>query len=480
MTTLHPTPVEQLQGEPHAAHPDSSEHRLALRKAASAVGLVAAVGLSAAGIGAAIEGVAPHPTVNPKSSTELVDANNGLRDAGPYALLVGGALFGAGALYRRRNEQLDAALMYTDRHKTARRVGLGLTTVIIGTTGAGMALGSAAAQGANVPVQIVARAAGSNAAAETVMVQSKGSLPLDHSIISRTAILKFSQDVAAEGGSMTPFDLDLGNVSVPSKVNNPPDSPIVALPAQSIVNEFGIGINPESDNCTQIEAITNQQLGAHQASEVSIQGEPAQVIKTIPVYPGLGRGLAIEDLEQATGCTVESNSYSGLAFSGISQRELTQIMMSDDLSYYLEPMKQYEGEYAEFWNKSVDPSEMQLVLYLFISSMLGNSALKVVDVMNRRRQIAAQDSDGFTSSQFGWAEFIRAGAESVKAGAAAGVLTYALVALNASSQYGISETYDAKALGSGFIAGLGANLIGAAASAGYIASMKKTNVEREG
>lgn len=436
---------------------------------------------SAAGVGAAIEGYDPHPAVSSAGSEALIEANNLIREIGPWALGAGALAIGGGAALRRKNSKLDAEMRITNRYKVARMANLGLSVVLVGTTAAGSALGEAAASGANKPVELLAEATGANNLTSTLfLTQEKHALPFDHSQVRASDVSAIAPSIIAEGGTVVPYSIFLGDLRRPGASSNPSSSSVVLLPQRAIQREFGVSLPDRAgDNCDNNEIIVNKQLGAKPDETVLLENKPVKVAKTIDAYPGLDRAVAIGSLEEMQGCITSKDLYSGAAIAGLSEAQTEQLLKNHGFDYSVRTYGEYRDDYANFWSRSVKPPEMQLVMYVWLASIAGLGFMKLSDVLMRRQSIAALHSEGVRKSTLARAEILRAGTESVKAAYYGAVPTLGFIALNASSQYGISESFDLKALGAGFVTALSANLIGGAASGAFIGKMKTTAVDRE-
>lgn len=461
---------------------------------------IAGIGIAALGVGLAVEGYTPHPKVNGKTSEMLIEANDLLRSTGGEGFLIGGGLFVAGWALRKRDPSFDANLRTTDRNRAARRVGLGLSVLLVSAAGAGSALGDAAAKGASVPVDKIAQGlAPSNPNAVQFISQNDGTpngnkrpvgaLPFNHSEVRTADMLALRQKVLARGGQLAPYSLYLGSATHLDSRHDPSSTAVELLPNAVIQKEFGVslpgkgmasaetGKKPAAD-CVDNEVIINKQFDVQPGESITVEGQKVQVAKTFEAFPGLDRSVAIESLEQALGCITTADLVTGAAVSGLSESDLQAVMKEMGLPYAVQNYQTYKKQYEDFWNKSVKPPEMQLILLTMLTSLGGLGAVKLIDINNRKHTLAAQDRSGTSRGIMIRREFWRSGAESVKAGLFAGIPTLGFVAMNASSQLGIAESYDLKTLGAGFLVGLSANALATIAGAAYIKSMDMTKVER--
>jgi hypothetical protein len=453
----HHAPVEPIDSEPlavSAEKPDTNRLRITSRVLLGAAGLALAGGIIA---GTNHEknteffdsfGFIPTPSVSPAGAEALIATNDALRDFGPYGLGIGAA---AGIVYvnerRRRDGQLAA--MHDLTHKSSRMPRVMLTGVMMGIVASASGMGDTASNGANAPIEAMADMLGADAAA-TPLITSYANAPYNPSAIDYPRV----RDIITEaGGTAVPFMQILGEVKDPTSEGNPSSAPIFAVPNEVLKKSLGVNL-PEVENCDDISLIVGEQLGVEAGGAVTINDKPATVVDTVKIKPGLDRVAAIGSLEQMTKCVFPEDQMTGAIALGLDgrQEEIQQkIRDSLQVDYVARSFEEFQEEYDEFWDHSVKPPEMMLILSSAALGGIALGALQINEIRQRRKTIAMLLSQGNKKGDISKAYMIATQKDTLLAAPFAAATSAPLfTALNNSSQYGIAEAMNLSSIGAGY------------------------------
>lgn len=434
-----------------------------------------------AALAVAVRGWAPHPAVSPAGSRALIALNGSLRTAGPASLACLALLVLAGALLRRHSAAFDAQLRGGRPRKPLRAATILLLTMLVGTVAAGSGLGVAASSGALQPVSLLARATTGPDSEKSVLLQQAHALPFDHSEIATADVIRLQHLVERRGGRVLPFDLLLGDLRRPGQSQNPSSSAIVAAPVAALAGFTGVSAPRwRSASCSAIPTVVGTQLGAPRGSSVSVEGHRAVVVGLIRAYPGLDRSIAIIPLGTAQRCLTAANYVTGALVGGIPWREVSGLISARSLRGLATiPWPTMLARYRSFWAHSVEPPVMEFVLYLWLVSIVGLAAIRLVGVYGRRQFLAVHIAAGVPRHRLSLGEACSSVVDLFYAVGLAAILTLVLIDLNNSSQFGLAEHYDLHALGAGTAVGLIAAAVSALVTYFFMQRMRTTVVDRE-
>lgn len=264
---------------------------------------------------------------------------------------------------------------------------------------------------------------------------------------------------------MTPYDLFLSDIRNPSSSTNPSNSTLLLVPQANLTQAFGV-TSSAADSTHMPILVTTKQLGVPTGGVALVDGARTEVVKNLSVFPGLNRSLGVASLQQMTNLITFNSTYSGLMVDGLSLSAMQKIISTDGLnpsSALTE--KEFEQSYTKFWNDSVMPPQMQDLLELALTSIVGLAFIKGLDFQNRRSIIANQSLRGGSGIQpHVTGELYRAVLDLAEASLIAAPITYELVRATNGSQFGMAEAFNLSILGSGITVGAVALLLGVLAN----------------
>lgn len=429
----------------------------------------AVAGVIAGGTAAVIEHDAPHHvsniveevadigvTITPKVSSAgteaLITTNNVLRDVGPYALLAGLLIYGGLWAAKRRNDKLDEIFEYIKPGKERGIAHKILPAAIIGSVAVASGIGDEAGSGANEPVEVLEQVLTADQNDAYVITQHERVIPFSHSGVTEEKANRIRIMAGGGNSGLVPYIFELGDIYFEGNTSNPSSAPIVALPSERIKDAFGVDMG-KIDNCSDMSVIVSSQLGAKRGDTVVVEGMESAVARTIDVHPGLDRVAVVGSLEQMHRCVFEDEPFSGAVVLGIDDPEILQEQMIDaGITYSVREFEELKETYADFWDRSVKPPEMQLVLLVLGVGMAGVTYIRNTEVLRHKKDIAALIANGVQRSTLRHAENLRSLKSSVWGTAYAVVPAIMLTGMTNSSQYGLNQATDIRSLGTGFLA----------------------------
>ncbi len=484
-TELKPTASPTSEGSvSHAPMTGSNRFSQSRRMIAGALAAASIVGGTVAAVeydlpdkaGGAMEqvgdiGVTVTPKVSSSGTEALIAGNNLLRGIGPYALLGGLVAFGGLAVARKRSDITAATYTYLAATKESGITYRVLPATIISSVAISSGLGDTAGKGANEPVRILAESSlvsTTGPQADPLMItQHKRVIPFNHSEIKKkdiaTLTKSFNPMLVSKNSTSTsvmPFVAELGSVYDPSRKNNPSSAPIIALPNETIKKSMGVDLSNTNAGCSDTSVIVGSQLGSKKGDKIQVEGKSAKVAGTIEIAPGLDRVAVIGSLEQLHGCIFDEGTYSGAMVIGVDSKEQLQAQMDDlGMDYSARELDEVTKAYSEFWDRSVKPVEMQLILLVLGTGIAGVTYMRSSSIMRRRKEIATMILNGVDTREICRDESIRSLHTGVKAAGYAVIPAIALTAMTNSSQFGLDQPADISSLGAGFAAFMGVSII---------------------
>jgi hypothetical protein len=415
---------------------------------------------------AALDTTVPHPAVTPQITNGLIDLNKALLAVGEavaIAVAFAGAAVIVGSRYSQRIEML---LTSTNQHPRIRQVGIGLTALLIACSGESAGLAGSLAHGADQAIALLARTSGASDPSGTLfIVQQQHAIAGDHSEIPYSLYTEYRSQIVDAGGTVTPYDLFLSDIRNPSSSTNPSNSTLLLVPQANLTQAFGV-TSSAADSTHMPILVTTKQLGVPTGGVALVDGARTEVVKNLSVFPGLNRSLGVASLQQMTNLITFNSTYSGLMVDGLSLSAMQKIISTDGLnpsSALTE--KEFEQSYTKFWNDSVMPPQMQDLLELALTSIVGLAFIKGLDFQNRRSIIANQSLRGGSGIQpHVTGELYRAVLDLAEASLIAAPITYELVRATNGSQFGMAEAFNLSILGSGITVGAVALLLGVLAN----------------
>lgn len=396
----------------------------------------------------------PAPDVSSTGTEVLISANNAMLDYGPAALATGlVGLAGYHAIKHRNPEgKIASSHAFTHQDKSSRRKSLVLTGGIISAVASASGLAAAASSGASEPVQAMAKLVDADPH-ETPIVTGYTNTPYNPSVIDFD---KVRATIEQQGGTAIPFLQALGEVKNPAAKSNPSSAPIFAVPGA--VLEKGLGVSmPATIDCGDMSVLVGKQLGAEEGATVLINDRPAKVAGTLDMKPGLDRVAAVTSLEQASACLYPDMPATGAIALGLNGKktELQEKLRAElGMPYSARSFDEFEQKYNDFWEKSVAPPEMLLILGILAvgAAAIGNTHSN--ETKKNTSTIATLISQGVSRKDIKRAYALAAHRNTVLATGLAAVPTTALIALNNSSQFGLEEKISPSVIGAGYVAAL--------------------------
>ncbi|USN96849.1 MAG: hypothetical protein H6797_01470 [Candidatus Nomurabacteria bacterium] len=395
-------------------------------------------------------GFTPTPSVSSAGTEALITATDDLRDYGPSVLALG--LVGGGALWlnRRRNPDGQLAAMHDITHQTSRRGRRLFTAGVMGLVVGASGLGFAASEGANEPIKGMAEMMGADMN-NTPLIMGSEVLPLNTTTIDYAAV---SDIIIKDGGTPVPFIAALGDIKNPDAKSNPSSAPIIAVPNAVIEKSLGVSM-PAIENCDDMSIIVGDQLGVKVGNKALINDRSATVVGTVNQKPGLDRVGVISSLEQVEKCLYPGLPISGALALGLDgkQAEL-QAQVREQISpvYKADSFAGFEQRYKDFWDHSVKPPQMILILS---SLALGSSAIagmQTSEILMRRKNIGMLLSQGVDKKQIKRSYNIAAHKDTLVATGPSLAAAAVLAEVYNSSQFGIAEAVNVSAVGAGYFA----------------------------
>lgn len=395
-------------------------------------------------------GFTPTPNVSSAGTELLIEATDGLRDYGPSVLALG--LVGGGALWlsRRRNPDGQLAAMHDITHQTSRRSRRLFTAGVMGLVVGASGLGYAASEGANEPIRAMAEMMGADMD-KTPLITGSEVLPLNTTTIDYAAV---SEIIIENGGMPVPFIAALGDIKNPDAKSNPSSAPIIAVPNAVIEKSLGVSM-PKIQDCDDMSIIVGEQLGVSVGDKAVVNDRPATVVGTVNQKPGLDRVGVISSLEQVEQCLYPGLPISGalaLGLDGKQEKLQTQVREKISPTYKADSFAGFEERYKDFWDHSVKPPQMILILS---SLALGSSALvgmQTSEILIRRKNIGMLLSQGVDKKQIKRSYNIAAHTDTLVATAPSLAAAALLADIYNSSQFGIAEAVNISAVGAGYAA----------------------------
>ncbi|HUO61923.1 MAG TPA: FtsX-like permease family protein [Candidatus Bathyarchaeia archaeon] len=395
-------------------------------------------------------GYTPTPSVNSTGAEALITLTDDLREYGPPVLGIGMVAGGALWLSRRRNPNGQLAAEYAITHQTSRRgrriFYAGVMGLVVGASG----LGFAASEGANAPIKAMADMVGADENT-TPLITGSEVLPLNTTTIDYP---KVSAIIKKDGGTPVPFIAALGHVKNPDATRNPSTAPTILLPSAVIEQSLGISM-PEIQNCDDMSIVVGDQLGVPEGGTAIINDKKATVVKTVHQMPGLDRVGVIGSLEQGEKCLYPGLPMSGALALGLDGKQAMlqqQVREQIDLVYKADSFAGFEQRYKEFWDHSVKPPQMILILS---SLALGSSAIagmQTSEILTRRKNIGMLLSQGVDKKVIKRSYNIAAHGDTLLATTPSLIAAVALADLYNSAQFGIAEAVNISSVGAGYTA----------------------------
>ena len=341
-------------------------------------------------------GFTPNPPVSASGTAALIKANDALRHYGPYILGLG-LIVGAGFAIARRGPTTRLAAMYDITHQTKRWPRVVFTGVVMGIVASASGLGDTAGKGASEPVLAMAAMVGADSV-ESPIITSYANTPYNYSGIDFLAVQELINEA---GGIAVPFLQNLGEVKNPSAKSNPSSAPIFAVP--NYVLEKSLGVSLPAADCEDLSVIVGQQLGVPAGGTVKINDQAATVAQTTSMKPGLDRVAVIGSLEQIGECVYPGQPMTGAIALGLDGKgpELQQ-KIEDDLGllYPARSFDAFQKEYQQFWDGSVKPPEMNLILDLLLAGGIALSSMQTSEILRRRKNIAMLLSQAYRRNTY--------------------------------------------------------------------------------
>lgn len=433
-----------------------------------------------AGLVGAVENYRPDVPVSSTSTEFLIEANDGLRYIGPSALAAT-LLLGAGLQAgRRKNIKLDASFQVSKPYETSssqKIVRRALPAFVIAAAATSSGIGDTASGAANNPVNFLQKATGANEQNSALVLQHRAVVPFNASQVSKIDVDTLQlwanleeRFVPDSHVKVTPFDLRLGSLLKQSNGhNNPSSSSIVALPEANIKRATGVSLHERSDGTMPV--IVGDQL-AKTGDTVLVEQKPATVVATTDKVAGLDRVATIGSLETLSGEILKGDTYSGAVVTGVNDPEQLQAeldILGIDASAV--SLSHFKNQYNDFWDHSVKPVEMQLILFLVGIGVIAASYIRINDTLKKRQNLALLNAQGVDKKSLQRAESLRAFSDSASATILAVPGVYLLTTVTNSSQYGLDQAVDAKGIGAGLSLWLAANAASGVASSRFVKKM---------
>lgn len=417
-------------------------------------------------------GFAPAPPVSTMGSEMLVNANNAIRDYGPYGIALGLVTFAGYEVMRRRKGGYVEGL-HDITHDSSRRNRAIFAGAVMGIVASASGLGATAGESANEPIRQEAALVGADLFA-TPLVTQYDNVPFNPSAID---FEKVNHAINEIGGVAVPFMEGLGTISNPTSKNAPASAPILALP-NSVTKSLGIDL-PPVESCDDLSVVIGEELGANAGDTVMVNGQSAHVAKTIDTKPGMGRVSVITSVEQAQECLFPEVPMSGAIALGIDgkRQELTNLLRTKyNVGYSVRNFDEYQKSYEEFWDTTVTPASMNLILDVLLIGGIAIANMQGNEILARRKRIGVLASQGVSKKDIKRAYTLANQRDAIIATPVFAATTVGFTALNNSSMYGFEQYVNLSALGAGF---------GAFAATSLIASWRsnraidKTNVAKQ-
>lgn len=419
-------------------------------------------------------GFTPNPPVSSSGTEALISLNDALRDYGPYALGLGAAAGAAYAIGRRRPDSRLGA-MHDITHQTKRWPQVAFTGAVMGIVASASGLGDTASQGANEPVKAMAEMLGADQYA-TPIITGYDNTPYNTSVINFDSVQKI---ISEAGGNAEPYIQNLGEVKKldPDAASNPSSSPIFAVRNEVLQKSLGVSM-PELANCDDMSVIVGEQLGVSAGDAVTINDRPATVAGTVDMKPGLDRVAVIGSLEQISQCVYPEQPMTGAVALGLDgkQEEIQKRMEELGLTYSARSFDEFQEEYAEFWDRSVKPPEMNLILDSLLLGGIALGSMQTGELLRRRKNIAMLMSQGVDKKHISRAYALAAQKDTLLAAPVTAGTATVFTTINNSSQFGLAEAMNLSSIGAAYGA-----LAGVTGAASYVANrvIKKTDIAKE-
>lgn len=423
-----------------------------------------------------------HPNVNAAQTENLININDGLNEYSKY--IIGGEIVALGALgiATSGNRKWEATEKFSGQGK--RTATFLLATGIVGAASSALAIGNMAANNSAEVINGAAQATGSTEA--TPVITGYGGAFGNHMPVNAQAV---DEAVIKAGG--VPINLvgELGKVEDPKAAHNPTAGPIVGIPEQVLAQSMGVNL-PPVENCDDMSVLVGEQLftkdeldriNSHDGTvNVNVNGRKAHVAGTVPVKPGLGRVIAIGSTEQISKCLYPESEMviaENLTVDQVRQEVLPRVNAQLDTAYVGRSFADIVKENQDFWDGSVKPSEMNLVMDQLVLGGIGIGFMEYMQLAGRRKKIAVRLSRDVSKARIAAGEFVES-QKTVMKSLIPGFGAYAFFAYNiSSSTWGITQsvTVDSLAAG-GLITAAGAGL---ATSISSLAILRNINPNEE-
>lgn len=417
----------------------------------------------------------PTPAVNTQGSEIMIQANDALRDFGPWGLGIGASAGIAYAAGRRFRPNSKLAAMHDIAHQTPRTNRILFAGATMGIIAGAAGIGNAASQGAGEAITITADMFGADKAATPVITDYAGA-PGNYMSVDVDGVSRVIQE---EGGIPVAYSHDLGEIKNPSTEINPSSAPIITVPSAILERSFNVSM-PAVEDCNDISVIVGEQLGVSKGEKVLVNDRIATVAGTVAVKPGLDRVAVIGSTEQFidSKCIFPNKPLTGIAALGLEgkQEELLQkINERLNLTYSARTFNELEEENEKFWDRSVKPLQMMLIMDVMALGGIALGYMQATDILARRKEIAMLVSQGVRKKDIKRANNLATQMDNLKAFGVSVPVASGLAYMTNSSQFGVAQEVDPK-VASGYLVVAGTTMLSSVISNRLI---KKTNVPSE-
>ncbi len=417
----------------------------------------------------------PTPAVNTQGSEMMIKANDALRDFGPWALGLGAATGIAYTAGRKLRPDSRIAAAHDFTHQTRRTHRVLFAGVTMGIIAGAAGIGDAASKGAGEAIEITADMIGADKDA-TPVINSYAGAPGNYMSVDRQEV---ESVILEQGGTPIAYSHDLGEVKNPLSEINPSSAPIIAVPNVVIEQSFNVSM-PAIDDCNDMSVIVGEQLGVETGGTVTVNDKPATVAGTVPIKPGLDRVVVVGSTDQLidSGCIFPNKPLTGIAALGLEGKHkqiLQELEERFGKTYSSRTFEDLKEENDEFWDRSVKPLQMMLIMDVMALGGIAIGYMQANDIRARRKEIAMIASQGVKKKHIKRANNIATQMDNLAAFGVSIPVAGGLAYIANSSQFGVAQEIDPK-IASGYLVVAGVTALSSVLSNRLI---EKTNVPGE-
>ncbi len=226
---------------------------------------------------------------------------------------------------------------------------------------------------------------------ESPIITSYANTPYNYSGIDFLAVQELINEA---GGIAVPFLQNLGEVKNPSAKSNPSSAPIFAVP--NYVLEKSLGVSLPAADCEDLSVIVGQQLGVPAGApkdQRSSGNSCADNIDEAGAGPCRGHRFARTNRRMR----LPGPAHDGRHRVGAGRKRAGATAEDRGRPRTFVPrslVRAFQKEYQQFWDGSVKPPEMNLILDLLLAGGIALSSMQTSEILRRRKNIAMLLSQG--------------------------------------------------------------------------------------